>query len=868
MSFKGEGSFSIDGNSISLVNGISLEDASGAAIGIDLLLTQSQIFSSEFGLHLNGAITLNGDLYLSSSNDIQVNGDISGSYGLEISGNGRVILAGDNSFVGDINIEGQGDFRLMSNSAAGNSENTVRNSDTSSIIIEGEGLLISNNFEVSQGTTLYNIGDGNELTGSIDVGVEITTYVQDGDLEMSGVISGGKMFKYGDGVLKFSGSESNTFSGGLEIQMGEVVLAKTGEAIALPGAVIIGDDSGSIQTSILSYEQGEQIADLSDVTIFSDGIIHQNGYNETFRTLYLSSGLLDTDGGDLVLDEISGNSGEIGTDSGEIFLNGDMELTESDGVPMIFIYASTLHLLDSETTFSIPADTFIPVSIYAEIESEGDIYIDGIGMMFAAENADLKGDIYVGGEGASPSLLGILSTLSLGDISGSTYVGDGSSLYVANYYDTFEMGFYEDIYIEGDGLGDFLGIDLGAIGFIPYAPAPIYLLGQVILTGDARITTVEGSAAFIFSITGSYDVTLEGSGTFMEGVILSGDSGYEGSTTVIDTGFLLLDENILSENHPIILHGFAWLILQESQKIGSLSGDGLIMLEESFLYLGNDNSSSSFSGGIEGVGLLVKEGEGVFTANLEGAGISGGFAGLDGRLNINGEALSLGVYLDEDGELGGQAELDSLMSEGGIIDPGNSPGIMSFENDFVLTEDSRVIMQVQGDSVGTEYDKILIGGDAQLEGTLEISVETELPEGTELPLFEVEGTLETEFDEIEIDGQATSEYEVKYTAHAVVLVASLKDSSNDEDDPSGTPQESQGVSDIADEENENDSEEDENEDSASEGNEEQDGKNTGPKSEDSDLKNNEFWILIRNILLVSFALGACGFIFKANFKKK
>ncbi|QIF01738.1 autotransporter-associated beta strand repeat-containing protein [Roseimicrobium sp. ORNL1] len=112
-------------------------------------------------------------------------------------------------------------------------------------------------------------------------------------LELSGVISSEALLtgegdshmttfqKTYEGTLIFSGTESNTFTGGVEVSDGTLRLNKSGGATAIAGEVSV--------SGFLVLDQSNQIADTSIMSV-GNGAFHLEGHSETIGGLIGSLG--------------------------------------------------------------------------------------------------------------------------------------------------------------------------------------------------------------------------------------------------------------------------------------------------------------------------------------------------------------------------------------------------------------------------------------------------------------------------------------------------------------------------------------------------------------------------------------------------
>ena len=99
--------------------------------------------------------------------------------------------------------------------------------------------------------------------------------------------------------------------------------------------------------------------------------------------------------------------------------------------------------------------------------------------------------------------------------------------------------------------------------------------------------------------------------------------------------------------------------------------------------------------------------------------------------------------LTNNGLIEGKGELivspDATFINNGTLAPGNSPGRLDIQGDFVLTKSGQIVFEIAGTTPATQYDQIIATGTAFLNGTIKIvfiNGLTSLPEGTSLQLLQ------------------------------------------------------------------------------------------------------------------------------------
>ncbi|NBQ96494.1 MAG: hypothetical protein EBU15_14435, partial [Betaproteobacteria bacterium] len=143
-------------------------------------------------------------------------------------------------------------------------------------------------------------------------------------------------------------------------------------------------------------------------------------------------------------------------------------------------------------------------------------------------------------------------------------------------------------------------------------------------------------------ISGNGELRQNGSGT----LTLSGASTYTGATRVNAGRLATTGDDLLSDASAVIVAGGATLQLGGNDGIGSLAGAGSVAMGNFTLTTGLDNTDTTWSGEISGLGGLNKVGTGNLT--LSGGNTFLGDAVLSGgQLTIDSStALDRSIFLD------------------------------------------------------------------------------------------------------------------------------------------------------------------------------------------------------------------------------
>jgi fibronectin-binding autotransporter adhesin len=192
----------------------------------------------------SGGIDVSGELVAASSTGQDLAGPLTGAGTLTKSGAGVVTISGNNAgFGGLINVTA-GTLRLGSSGALGGA--------TPAVLVGGAldlgGQAITGKDIVVQGTGVEETGGfvNSDLTtaaswsGQVILGSASTGLGGDGDMTITGVVSGGGLTKYGEGTVTLA--NTNTYTGTLSIQQGTV---RALNQAALPNGDLGWSSSGS-----------------------------------------------------------------------------------------------------------------------------------------------------------------------------------------------------------------------------------------------------------------------------------------------------------------------------------------------------------------------------------------------------------------------------------------------------------------------------------------------------------------------------------------------------------------------------------------------------------------------------------------------
>lgn len=556
----------------------------------------------------------------------------------------------------------------------------------------GGSLIIGN----SANGTLSISGSGavSNTFGLIGINSTSTATVSGGSWTNSGVLYVGN---FGTGTLEISGGEvSNT-----------VGYIATG--ISSTGIVTVSDGSWNNSGVLYVGRDGTGTLEISGGVVSNTAGLIGSSFGST-GTLNLNGGMLSTG-------QVSegGGTGAVNFNGGTLQLTGDQANLFAD------FETGDVTLNAGGGTIETQAFTVATSQI---LGGTGSLTKEGTGTL------TLTGaNTYSGGTTLSAGTLVIGNDSALG--TGTLTIEDGTILNQTSGLKTLA----NDVVINGDftrnvGVGDSLDLN-----------------GNISLgSGTRQITNNGWTLRLDGAISGSGGLTLAGPNLFIMGG--STTNTYTGLTTVNGSNGLSLSKsagttaiagdllvsagssvsqqasNQIADTSAVTVNG-DFTLENASETIGSLSGSGTFnnLIGTNTLGVGAGNFSGNITEDIPASLKLVKSTAGTLT--LSGANTYSGGTEINGGTLLINSASGSGtgtVDVNNGGTLGGSGTLAGTVNvnSGGILAPGNSPGIITVGGDLNLSAGSITRMEINGTTPGTEHDQIVVGGTANLDGTLEL----------------------------------------------------------------------------------------------------------------------------------------------------
>jgi len=260
--------------------------------------------------------------------------------------------------------------------------------------------------------------------------------------------------------------------------------------------------------------------------------------------------------------------------------------------------------------------------------------------------------------------------------------------------------------------------------------------GSNLLALDAgNLTISSGEVAMgstsvtLASLDVSGETSLSGSGSALSLNIAEGGTASLGALSM-GNGTVLSIRNVSSGTATTKVTSLSGSGIIRNANTGG-TGSGILVIDsaDSASYGGTiiDNSTANPDSKL----AVVKEGSGtqVFTGNNT---YTGNTTVTAGSLLISGnQSSATGVVTVAPGAtLGGSGIIGGATTINGNLQPGNSPGILTFTNNLTLSSTAVTTMEINGTARGSQYDGINVGSLLTYDGTLTLALGTTFGVGT------------------------------------------------------------------------------------------------------------------------------------------
>ena len=222
------------------------------------------------------------------------------------------------------------------------------------------------------------------------------------------------IIKGGAGILTFSGTAANTFTGGVTVNAGTLVLTKSANVNAIAGGTLqigIGTGSATVQLGA-----NEQLANTVNVDVRSSGTFNLANFSETIAALTLQS---DT-----------AQAASITTGTGTLTLGGDVTLNTTGTGATGATFTGNLNLGNAARTFTVAkgsasptADLTISGVISSTTAASGAVVKTGAGILtFSGTTANT----YTGMTTVNAGELDLNKSAGVLAVAGNLTIGDGT----------------------------------------------------------------------------------------------------------------------------------------------------------------------------------------------------------------------------------------------------------------------------------------------------------------------------------------------------------------------------------------------------------------------------------------------------------
>ena len=516
------------------------------------------------------------------------------------------------------------------------------------------------------------------------------------------------------------------------IAIGGAVLANA------PGVLDIADDIniGGFGAIVLNHDSSHYAFNTAVESIaYGDGLLDQRaGTTMLTGDLDRYTGRTEVHGGSLFVDTQLGSSvvtvfsggrlGGRGTVAGGVTVRSGGTLAGGqDNSPLEM---TTLNLLDGANV-NVGLESQIPLPVF---NVRGDLTLDGTLNVNTGTLALGQGlyrlfnyggtlidhglDIGVVPSGNNPESLSIF----LGTPGQVNLLSSGGSDDTVNFWG----GGSGAISIGGSGWTNAAGDDvpLQAARFLVLAGAPGTLTIDV-AAGDIHPLGFQ-FAADGYAIDGNALDLADTRTTLRVGDGTSAGAAISAAITATLTGAGGIDKTDLGKLTLGAANSFAGgTSISGGTLIGSAGSFGSGDIADNAALVVNADSAAVLANAINGSGTFTKTGVALLaltgTSDLTGETHVHG-----GRLAVNGSLANSLIVVEDGATLGGSGIVGSVqVLNGGHVDPGNSPGLLTVNGNFMLDPGGILTMQIAGDVAGVSYDVLRVLGDLDLaDGFLEL----------------------------------------------------------------------------------------------------------------------------------------------------
>lgn len=603
-------------------------------------------------------------------------GPIEGTGELVKLGTGTASLLASNAYA-DATTIGAGTLLIGANGALGGvaAGTTVSNGATLALVngtqyLEPEPLTVRGLGAGGAGA-IRAIDGSNVFAGPVTLAADTLVDATAGSaLALSGAISGaGGLTKAGPGLVVFAGNDGNTYEGATVVAAGTLALSKSSGA-AIPGALTIGD---GVNTATVRVDAASQFSAGTTVDVRAGGLLDLQGFDHAIANLTMSGGRASSGSGALTL-------------GGDLVYNGAAETAVIEG---------RLSLDGAMRTIQVGNGAALnDLTILAEV-SEGSIHKTGTGRLalqtgnaYTSGTTVAEGELVAGHVGA----LG-MGPIELGETAASAALYAAAGVAISNPVTVVAGG--SRILGEMDSAeASFHGpitLNHSLLVTVPDG-GTVDLAGAIAGGNEATLNKIDAGTVVLSasnSFAGAIDIDAGQLVARHADALGSGSTLYLGTIAGAGTAALTLDGDITVSRHIQVRAGGSSTLYATNTSVGATLGtvtleNSLTMAVEAGSFLrgaGLVSASTPMAG-------ITKTGSGTLEL-IEANTYEGGTVIAGGTLlanNATGSATGSGeVRIEANATLGGTGFVNRvLVQAGGQIAPGRSIGELSVAGDVTL----------------------------------------------------------------------------------------------------------------------------------------------------------------------------------------
>jgi hypothetical protein len=661
--------------------------------------------------------------------------------------------------------------------------NGIVNMDTATLTLNGATSWSGGTTSIGVSASTLNINAAFTITGDgsmsggfggvvhVGSGGSITTS-NTGTASLQPALDNDGTVTVGSGTLSLAGGDGGTTTGSYSIASGATLLLQTGSldspSITGAGTMAIGGccgdlivSTGDTFTPAALDLRGDGAVftaneDVSVPTFTTTGAGNRTTRNGTgtltvTKTFTLGAPITFGAGTTTVADTVPSvslgavsvtiDASAVGVTSSTLTLNAPT--TWSGGASTLNLFSATA-TLNINSSFAVTGDGTLSAAFspLIHVGSTGSITTSNTGTVTIQPALDNDGTVTVGS-----------GTLSLaggdnGTTTGSYGIASGATLLLRN-------GSLDSPSITGAGT---MAVG-GCCGTLAVSNGDTFTPSALDLRGDGAVFSAnEDVTVPTFTTTGAGNrTTRNGTGTltvtktFALGAPITFGAG---ATTVaatvsavslgavsvtIDASAAGVTSSTLTLNAPTTWSGgdntlnlFGGTATLNINSSFAVTGDGTLSAAFSpLIHVGSTGSITTSNTGTVTIGPVLHN-DGTITVSSGTTAIPGALAQAAGQTIVAAGATLTGSVTLNGGTLkGGGTVNGSVANTSATVAPGSSPGVLTITGDYSQGSAGTLSEDITGTTPGTQFDRLIVGGSATLDGTLAIHSSTFTPSASD-----------------------------------------------------------------------------------------------------------------------------------------